>query len=255
MDIQFLIRTLVAISVFASLTTNPIFGQTNKNAGQVESSPSPAKGITEERTPAPRPLEANTVTALTPEAIETTESFSQLTLYLFASGLALFIALLGWSDQIRGIDRDTKELVDRFLENTEIDRKDFLDIVKPESPNKQLIALTQVVTGGRIKTKDTAEVLRTFTASNTEWTQIERLSSLKYNLTIALTIVLFVAGIVSLFTSATQQVRVGSISVRAEMLVLVLPMVVIGLLLIIIICSAHREKKLRSLLDSMSDRI
>src|SRR4051812_11775225 len=30
---------------------------------------------------------------------EPKESFSQLTLFLFASGLALFIALLGWSDQ------------------------------------------------------------------------------------------------------------------------------------------------------------
>ena len=31
------------------------------------------------------------------------EVFSELPLFLFGSGLALFVALLGWSDQIRGV--------------------------------------------------------------------------------------------------------------------------------------------------------
>lgn len=186
---------------------------------------------------------------------EPKESFSQLALFLFASGLALFIALLAWSDQIRGIDKDTKELEQRFLEKTGIDKRAFLDIVKPESTDNQLIALTQVVTAGRIKTKDTVEVLRTFTEWHNEWLRIERLYTWKYNLTIALTITLFLAGISSMFITPTQQVRLYIVSVRAEMVVLVLPMTLIGLLLGIIICSAYREKGLRSLLDLMSDRV
>src|SRR5579872_466092 len=40
--------------------------------------------------------------AVAASANEPRESFSEFTLFLFASALALFVALLGWSDQIRG---------------------------------------------------------------------------------------------------------------------------------------------------------
>lgn len=190
----------------------------------------------------------------TSAATQVQESFSQLTLFLFGSGLALFIALLGWSDQIRGIDKDTKELEERFLEKTEIDKRDFINIVKPRSADERLVALTQVLTGGQIDTKDSAELLRTFTTWNREWSQIERLATWKYNLTIALTVSLFGAGIASLFTAPSQQIRFV-IMVRVEMIVLALPMTLIGLLIVIIICVARQEKALRSLLNSMSDRV
>ena len=202
-----------------------------------------------------RPSQSGTPsTPASSQSTEPKESFSQLALFLFASGLALFIALLGWSDQIRGIDRDTKELEQRFLEKTGIDKRDFLDIVKPGSADEQLVALTQVMTAGGIKTKDSAELLRTFTTYISQWSRLERLSTWKYYLTITLTIALFVAGIASLFITPTQQVRLF-VSMRAEMVVLILPMTLIGLLLGIIICSAHREKGLRSLLNSMSDMV
>lgn len=186
---------------------------------------------------------------------KTEESFSQLTLFLFGSALALFIALLAWSDQIRGIDKDTKELEQRFLAKTGIDKSDFLDIVKPESPDEQLVALTQVVNAGRIETKDSAEVLRTFPDWHKQWLKLERLSGCKYNLTIALVITLFLAGLASLFTTPIHAVHLGSTSIRVEMLLLVLPMSLIGVLLGIIIWSAQLEKTLRSLLNSMSDRV
>ena|SRR6266404_4083668 len=182
------------------------------------------------------------------------ESFSQLTLFLLASGLALFIALLGWSDQIRGIDQDTRDLEQRFLKKTSINKRNFLDIVKSKSPDDRLIALTQAVNDGKITTKVSVEVLQAFTTYVSQWSRLERLSALKYNMTIALTIALFVAGTASLFTNPTQQIQIV-ISFRVEMIILILPMTLIGLLLILIICSARQEKALRSLLNSMSDRV
>jgi hypothetical protein len=187
---------------------------------------------------------------------EIKESFSQLTLFLFASGLALFIALLGWSDQIRGIDNDTKELEQRFLEKTQIERRDFLQIVKSESPNDQFRALTRLLTDGKIQNKDEAEVLKDFaTEWNSQWSAIERLSNWKYNLTIVLTFVLFGTGIISLFTTPANQLPLYFTSVRTETVLILLPMILIGLLLIIIICSAKQEKALRFLLNSMSDKV
>src|SRR2546429_3791385 len=153
------------------------------------------------------------------------ESFSQLTLFLFASGLALFIALLGWSDQIRGFDNDTKELEQRFLKKTGIKKRDFLDIIKPKSADDQLFALTRAESEGRIEKEEMIEVLRTFAMDlNRLWSQVERLSSWKYNLTIALTITLFVTGIASLFITPTLQVPLYVVSMRAERVILILPM-------------------------------
>ncbi len=185
---------------------------------------------------------------------EPKESFSQLTLFLFASGLGLFIALLGWSDQIRGIDKDTKDLEERFLKKTRINKAHFVEIIRPESPDEQLVALTQAVNDGKITTKVSVDVLQAFAEYVSKWSRLERLSDWKYNLTIALTFALFIAGTASLFTSPAQQLQL-LITIRVELIVLILPMALIGLLLIIIVCSARKEKELRSLLNSMSDMV
>jgi hypothetical protein len=68
-----------------------------------------------------------------------------------------------------------------------------------------------------------------------------------------LTIALFIAGTVSLFTTPTEQVRVLSVRLRLEMLVLTLPMTIVAVLLGIIICLAKREKALRARLNSMAE--
>jgi hypothetical protein len=170
--------------------------------------------------------------------------------------LALFIALLGWSDQIRGFDNDTKELEQRFLGKTRIKKRDFLDIVRPKSPDDQLAAFARVDSEGRVDNEETIEVLRTFAEKlHQPWSRVERLSSWKYKLTIALTIILFLTGIISLFTNPAQQVPLHVVSVRSEVIILILPVLLIGLLLVIIIRSARWERDVRSILQSMADKV
>jgi hypothetical protein len=227
----------------------------NQNASALPLTKPSAQPVPNHSIDQPMPTQSGTPgTPASSSSEEPKEAFSQLTLFLFASGLALFIALLGWSDQIRGIDQDTRELEQRFLMETGINKRNFLDIVKPESPDDQLVALTQAVNDGQITTKVSVEVLRSFTTYVSQWARLEGLSALKYNMTIALTIALFAAGTASLFTNPTQHIQLV-ISFRVEMIVLVLPMTLIGLLLIIIIWSAREEKALRSLLNAMSDRV
>jgi hypothetical protein len=186
---------------------------------------------------------------------EPRESFSALTLFLFGSGLALFVALLGWSDQIRGIDKDTRELEGRFLESTGIQKRDFVRLVNSKAPAGQLGALTELVNAGKIITADSVQLVRTFTSWNSAWSRIERLSAWKYNLTITLTIALFGAGIGSLFTTPVQEIRFCMVAVRVEMLLLMLPMALIAVLLSIITCGAHREKALRTLVNTIAGMV
>ena len=183
------------------------------------------------------------------------ESFSQLTLFLFGGGLALFIALLAWSDQIRGIDTDIRDLERRFLQDTGIEKSTFLRIVKPQSPDDRGAALLEVIGAGRIKSGDSAKVLRIFTDWNKQWLRIERLSTGKYYLTIVLTGALFVIGIISLFTDQSQRVQFLSIQWKVEQLILIPPAILVMSLIAIIICIAARESALRGLLKSVSDMV
>ena len=184
-----------------------------------------------------------------------TETFSALTLFLFASALALFIALLGWSDQIRGIDKDTQELEKRFLEETGVDKRDFLCVIKPQPPGEQLAALAKLMRSNKLHSHDEVDLLSAFKAWKKDWTQLETLSTWKYNLTVALTLMLFLAGIISLFTHPSQQVPLHFFKVRTEMLVLTLPMSLVAVLLGTIIYGARLERALRTLLESIADKV
>jgi hypothetical protein len=231
-------------------------GANQNTSTQTPSQPSPTQAPSPPPSPpAPSPGDTPCITANVPPT-EPKDSFSQLALFLFASGLGLFIALLGWSDQIRGIDKDTKELEDRFLKKTRMKKHDFLKVTKSESPYDQFVALTQNVSAGKIKSEEDAQVLSDFAIElRSQWAAIERLSTLKYYLTIALTIGLFVAGVLSLFTTPAHRTPLYVVSVRSEMALVVVPVMLIGLLLVIIIYGSRQEKALRSLLNSISDKV
>lgn len=236
-------------------STQPSQDANQNTASQTLAQPN-APEVPNQNVQQPTPSQSSAPCMPTSSPTESKDSFSQLTLFLFGSGLAIFIALLGWSDQIRGFDNDTKELEQRFLNKTRIKKRDFLEIVRPKSPEEQLAAFARVDSEGRIENAETIDVLRTFAEElNQPWSRVERLFRWKYKLTIALTIILFLTGIISLFTTPTQQALLYAVSMRAEIILLVLPVLLIGLLLAIIIRSARWEKAVRSILQSMADKV
>jgi len=186
---------------------------------------------------------------------EPKETLSQTSLFLFGSGVAFFIALLAWSDQIRGINQEIRELEKRFMESTGIEKRTFLNIVKSESPDDRGLALLEVVSSGRIKNKDSAELLQIFTTWNKQWSSIESLSIWKYYMTISLTISLFVVGFLSLIVSPSQQNSFFSTQGRIDVSLMIPPALLVASILVIIICIAKRETELRSLLKSVSDMV
>ena len=189
------------------------------------------------------------------KSAEPKETLSQMSLFLFGSGVAFFIALLAWSDQIRGINQEIRELEKRFMESTGIEKRTFLNIVKPESPDDRGLALLEVVSTGRIKNKDSAELLQIFTKWNKQWSSIETLSIWKYYMTISLAISLFVVGLLSLIVSPSQQSRFFSTQGRVDISLMVPPAFLVASILVIIICIAKRETGLRALLKSVSDMV
>jgi hypothetical protein len=227
-------------------------GTTNRGLTISPPSPQPAQN---QATPQQNSFCDCTASPSATPVSEARESFSELTLFLFASALALFVALLGWSDQIRGIDKDTKELEARFLAETGIEKRDFLCVVKPKLPAEQLAALAKLMNSGRIKSHVKVDLLAAFKAWNKEWSRLERLSVHKYNLAVALTLAFFIAGVTSLFTHPSGRVYLYLFTVRSEMLVLTLPLTLVAVLFGIIIYGSQRENALRALLDSIADKV
>jgi hypothetical protein len=253
--------TLLAVAIFVGGQTQPV-KKAVPPGSEVRQSNAPPKA----EQPPQQPLAKNgqlgkqdcEPSTTTPSAIpgeQLKESFSELTLFLFASALALFVALLGWSDQIRGINRDTKELEARFLAETGIDRRDFLSVVRPKVQGEQLAALAKLLRDGRIQSKTKIDLLPAFKSWYCEWSKLERVSGLKYGLAITLTIAFFLAGLTSLFTHAADRIRLHHLAVRSEMLVLTLPLALVAILIVIIIYESKRERALRAYLDSLADEV
>jgi hypothetical protein len=211
----------------------------------------PASKTTTEQTakPAASPVSA------TPNEATPRETFSQLTLFLFGSGLALFVALLGWSDQIRGINSDTKNLATTFVEKTKISRKHFLSAVKPASPDEQLIALTALMVSKKLTTVPNVELLSKFKQWNEQWGKLESLSSRKYDLTMALTMSLFLAGVASLFTNASSRFHIRNLSARVEVLLLIVPLLIVAALICILILASRQERLFKELLNEIEDKV
>jgi hypothetical protein len=204
--------------------------------------------------PSPEPAR-NSQTVVFASKSARPEMFSELTLFLFGSGLALLVALLGWSDQIRGINKDTREMEHKFLGTTKVDRRVFLSVVKPASPDEQLAALTEILTSGKLKTVAAVEVLQIFQTWHRNWTTLERLSVWKYRLSVILTYALFAAGVLSLFVDPHAEVPVLHFHIRAILLILLIPMGGFLAILTIITVANYREAYFHELLTSLSDKV
>ena len=183
------------------------------------------------------------------------DDFSELTLFLFGSGLALFVALLGWSDEIRGINQDTRELEERFLATTKIQKKDFLAVVKPLTPDDQLVALAQILASAKPQTVEHVKVLEIFNRWHTEWTKLEVLSAWKYRLALSLTFAMFIAGLASLFVNPQTVLGMCGFQVRAVFLILVLPMAGIVAILFLIAAANRKAMYFEKLLNSLAEKV
>jgi hypothetical protein len=186
---------------------------------------------------------------------EAAGGFSELALFLFGGGLGLFIALLGWSDQIRGLNKETKEVESEFLSSHHMTKSEFLPVVKPTSPEDQLVALTQLYQSRKLQTEPDFQVVRLFNEWNKNAAALESIHAWKYYLTVALTFSFFLGGIICVLVPPWESVSLWCISVRCESVVLVILFCILIASLIIILIANAREITFRALLISISDRV
>lgn len=133
----------------------------------------------------------------------------EITLFLIGSGMALFIALLGWSYQIRHPQKEVQELEEEFRRKWRLKRKELKPILKAGKIYERDVQLSffeeiKAIAGVMSKVKDRRDIklIGTFKKSKVLIERLEHLYDTKYKLTILLTALLLGAGFLSFFVGS-----------------------------------------------------
>ena len=124
--------------------------------------------------------------------------------FFLGIGITLFIALLGWSDQIRTPQKESKQLEKEFMERHGIDWEDLRYLVREGNkvtPTKRVKSLMSLMEKRQLESNGIVnhfDVLKNIDKSKEK---IEKINMLKYEHTIYLTILSFVFGIGSMITN------------------------------------------------------
>jgi len=175
-----------------------------------------------------------------PQIAQAASPFSELSLFLFGSGFALFVALLGWSDQIRGLAKEIRELESEFLQKYNLSRGELIPAIIAKTPDEQLEALTVVMQSRKLSTVSSVRMLPLLREWHRVTDVLTLLQSWKYNLTIALSLICFVAG--------------GLAAAHCDaMLLLIVPALLLTAIFALIIVVNFYESRLRKTLADMSE--
>lgn len=189
---------------------------------------------------------SGTITTPQPTKLIATASVdSNFAFFLFASGFGLFLALLAWGDQIRGMTRETRELERDFLQKHKLTREQFKRALGASSPTERLHGLAEIMHSGKLKTVSEIEALGDFE----EWLSLSdglrRLHSQKYWLALALAVSLFLAGGLSTF--------LGTTSIGGVMTLVIVPLLLLAYLLVLVVRIGHSDAKFSRILKTLSE--
>jgi hypothetical protein len=167
--------------------------------------------------------------------------FSDLALFSFGSGFAIFVALLGWSDQIRGLRKETYELEGEFLKQYELTKAELRPVIRAETPDDQLHALTRLMQTNKLEA-DGIRLLPFFREWRKQHLSVEQMQSWKYGLTVALSLAFFASGVL---------LALGC----PEIIAIVVPATLLTIIFVLIIWANLLEQRLHSTLNEMMERI
>ena len=177
---------------------------------------------------------------------------SEVTLFSLGGGLALLIALLAWGEQIRAIAKDTRDLENDFVRSRGLTRAELLPVLRSQDPTDRLLALTKLMTSGNLKTAPEVEVLSHFRDWGARAGHLTRLLSLKYWLTVGLTVAMFLEGGISVYFDLGPA---AAFSASRYLLLLVGPAVLVVGILVALVCAARAEKRLVDLITVIGERV
>jgi len=155
--------------------------------------------------------------------------------FLIGAGVALLLALLAWSDQIKNLHNETLDLEKDFSENRKLRLRKIRTITRAESSvSKRITAINNLLQNSELKEKEDVQIIERLIALDSDRFKLERQYKIKYHLVIILTYLFLIAGIVNYFIDDTSSFQVCTIVILTEFIsILVCVVFLIAVLLFI----------------------
>ena len=157
------------------------------------------------------------------------------------------MALLAWSEQIRSMTREARDLEGHFLERYKLTREQLRRVLNPVSPADKLRGLGEIMKSGKLASALDVKALAHFETFLAKSDSLRTLHRSKYWLAVILTVSLFLAGIASILIRPTTP--------QAVILLLALPLLLLSWLLGLIIKIGRVEGDFFASLKALLDRL
>jgi len=119
--------------------------------------------------------------------------------FLFASGFALMVVLLGWASQITSKSKETRELEADFLEKAKVKRPDYKRIInKAGSTEDSFFALVDFLYAKERKKED-IEIFEKIKVVKSDLEKLDKKYSWRFWVLIWMSISFFITGIIAFF--------------------------------------------------------
>jgi hypothetical protein len=175
---------------------------------------------------------------------------------LFGGGIALLISLLAWSDQIRGLHKETLEAEQILLDNRKIKYREIKKLLrKKESPEVILNKLTEVLKKNSTENIIDLELILKYRSLDRKLQKLELLSNLKYYSIIGLTACFFISGTVFPTINNCSTFNILNITVHFSNIPFIICMLLCGSLLGFLVYLNIIEKAYRMEFDTVMEEL
>lgn len=175
---------------------------------------------------------------------------------LFGSAIALLIALLAWSDQIRGLHKETLEAESTLLTVRGINWKIIKRLLrKKEEPDVILAELNNMLNKGSSQNLNDLQIILNFRKLDHRLQYLELLNDLKYYLVIVLTALFFISGIILPNIKECSSFFIFKWKIFYSSLPLIVCMIFCGALLAFLVYLSIIERKYRIEFVSVMEEI
>jgi hypothetical protein len=175
---------------------------------------------------------------------------------LFGAGIALLISLLAWSDQIRGLHKETLEAEQILLENRKINYREIKKLLrKNEPPEVILNKLSEVIKKDSTENIIDLELILKYRNLDRKLQNLELLSNLKYYYIIGLTACFFISGIIFPTINPTNTFTILCTTIHYSDLPFIICMLFCGFLLGFLVYLNIIEKNYRLDFDTVMEEI
>jgi len=138
--------------------------------------------------------------------------------FLIGTGIALLLAIIAWSDQIRNLHKDTVEAEKYLFENRKLNWKYIRLLIRKKGTPEEILDAINII----LKDKSDSEIkdirlIYTFNELDNKRKRLERLYNKKYYLVFILTFLFFSSGIAELFIKSCNKIWILGLEIASEL--------------------------------------